>query len=209
MNINRLLTDEYYKKPNSFTEEKDRLLTDEDHKKHKSIALKVTILFIIFWLLVIYLCKDLISINNYVLIILLSPIIIMIYHLIIMNKSVEKSKSYKEEKKMIMEKIKKEQDLAELIPVAVFGLALLLGNVGSDLLKIVSPFLLLSIAFGTIIPFFVLFINAQDSSIEKLIVSEVIQFCSEAVAFGNLIPVIFGPFLILNKTNLNKSKKLF
>ena len=105
-----------------------------------------------------------------------------------------------------MEKIKKEQDLPELIPVAVFGLALLLGNVSSELLKIVSPFLLLSIPFGTIIPFFVLFINAQDSSIEKLIVSEVIQFCSEAVAFGNLLPVIFVPFLILNKTKHNKSK---
>ena len=133
----------------------------------------------------------------------------MIYHLMIMYKSFDNSNFYMEEKKMIMDKIKKELNLAELIPVAVFGLALLLGNVGKDLLKIVSPFLLLSIAFGTIIPFFVLFINAQDSSIEKLIVSEVIQFCSEAVAFGNLIPVIFVPFLILNKTNLNKSKKLF
>ena len=61
------------------------------------------------------------------------------------------------------------------------------------------PFLLLSVAFGTVIPFFVLFINAQDSSIEKLIASEVIQFCSEAVAFGNLMPVVFLPFVYLKK----------
>lgn len=203
MEINKLLIDKYNKNYKSFTEEKDRLLTDKDFEKHRSIALKVTILFIIFWLIVIYFTKNHILVNNYVTIILLLPIVIMIYHFIIMNKSLKDAKSYREEKKMILQKIKQEQELAELIPVAVFGLSLLLGRVSNKLLKLVTPFLLLSIAFGTIIPFFVLFINAQDSSIEKLIVSEVIQFSSEAVAFGNLIPVIFVPFLILNKTKLN------
>ena len=128
----------------------------------------------------------------------------MIYHLRIINKSLDKSKTYKKERKMIMHIIKKEHDFAKLIPVAVFGLSLLLGRVSNDLLRTVCPFLLFSITFDTIIPFFVAFLNVRNSSIEKLIASEVLQFCSEAVAFGNLVPVIFLPFLYFYKKNGKK-----
>lgn len=188
---------DYKEKNNKGKNTEKGMISKKKHEEHKHIALIVTILFIILWIVLIYIARNLLLINNYVIILFIIPIIIMIYHLKIINKSMDNSKTYEEEKKMIMHKIKQEHDLAKLIPVAVFGLSLLLGRVDTGLLRIVCPFLLLSVAFGTIIPFFVLFLNAQESSIKKLIASEVLQFCSEAVAFGNLIPVIFLPFLYL------------
>ena len=195
---------DYKEKDNKGKNNEKGVISKKEHKKYKYIALIVTILFIILWGILIYIARDILIINNYVIILFIIPIIVMIYHLKIMNQSLDESKTYEEEKKMIMHKIKQEHDLAKLIPVAVFGLSLLLGRVDTGLLRIVCPFLLLSVAFGTVIPFFVLFINAQDSSIEKLIASEVIQFCSEAVAFGNLMPVVFLPFVYLKRIGNKK-----
>ena len=206
MNIEYKEDDIKYKEnnDNKNIKSKGKIISKQDHGKHKIIALIVTILFIILWIIVIYVSKDLLIVNKYMIILFAIPIIVMIYHLKIINKSLDESKTYEQEKKMIMHKIKEEHELAKLIPVAVFGLSLLLGRVSNDLLRTVCPFLLLSIGFGTIIPFFVVFLNAQDSSIEKLIASEVLQFCSEAVAFGNLMPVIFLPFLYFYKKNGKK-----
>lgn len=194
----------YYKEK----ENKTGIISIQQKKKHKYIALIVTLLFIILWISLIYIARNILLVNNYVIMLFIIPIIVMIYHLRIINKSLDKSKTYEKERKMIMHIIKKEHDFAKLIPVAVFGFSLLYGSINSNILRIVCPFLLFSITFGTIIPFFVAFLNVRDSSIEKLIASEVLQFCSETVAFVNLIPVVFLPFLYLNKTkNNNKFSK--
>ena len=90
--------------------------------------------------------------------------------------------------------------MAKLIPVAIFGFAMLLSRVkDKKLIDIAFPYLVLGLFLGTIIPLNILQINFVNSSLEKLILSEVIDFGSEAMSFGLMTTGFLLPFLYLAK----------
>ena len=95
--------------------------------------------------------------------------------------------------------MKEDIDISKIIPSTVFGLGLLFssGKLDIKLLKVTTPYLLLSILFGTIIPYFIIHNNFKNTNLKQLIISKTLLYISETLAFTFLIPSIIIPFLIM------------
>ena len=76
MNIEYKEDDIKYKEnnDNKNIKSKGKVISKHDHVRHKRISLIVTILFIILWIIVIYVSRDLLIVNKYMIILFAIPI---------------------------------------------------------------------------------------------------------------------------------------
>ena len=180
-------------------------------KKHLKIMYITSILCLIFWVfscLIIY--KLLVkpsNINIYLFIfIFFIPILSISYHITIQSKIINSSKYIHLEKKRIFDQLKIEKDFAKTLPIIIFGIGIILGRPFTIKMKLSAfPFLILALTFGSIIPYLISLINFKESTIDKLIVSEVSSFCFETYAFSLLFLAVYPP-LILSFKKYNKIK---
>ena len=125
----------------------------------------------------------------------------MLYHSYVksinFNSSIPISKE--EEKKKILDDMDKEKELANIVPVIVFGLGFLFNSyiINKKSINLTVPFLLLSLLFGTIIPYIIMYNSFTDSNITKLLISETFLFSSESFSFTLLLSCVLIPYFHL------------
>lgn len=111
----------------------------------------------------------------------------------------EQIKDLKKEKKQILEALNREKDLANIIPVIIFGFGFLIMNdiVRKKISKLVIPFLIMSLLLGTVVPYTVIYNSFDNCSNEKILISEIVLFSSEAVALSMLISCCIMTFFMV------------
>lgn len=174
------------------TTHKKTMLTVPDKRKHE-ITLVITSLGMVFvWLIIILVLAKFTLTDNILLnvIFVITPPIVIVYHGFTQYFLVEESKTVEEESEKIIEEMENEKEFAKIIPSVVFGLGILLSKF-SEHIYLMLPYLVLVIIFGTLVPYFALFVNFTDSNIIKLIISETLEYSSEAFAFAYFIPAFF------------------
>ena len=179
---------------------------------------------IVFWLILIIIFKKKLLNNNYKILsgfMIILPILLIIINLFRIDnikkleinketfKNLTKSdtksntKSNTKPDKKIETILYSEKNLSSVIPTITFGLASLLK--GSKYLNILTPYLLLSILFGTIIPYFIYNLNIKTININKnfksykLSVSEIIESGFTGFSYSLLITGLILSFLEFNK----------
>jgi hypothetical protein len=158
----------------------------KDSEKERLIQLSqiTSFIMILFWILFLYVSK----LNALYIIIHLVPIIHIIYQAYIKNQIILKIHDIEEEKTNILTSLEKDLDYAKVIPSILFGVGVLIPN---KIKKMVLPYLLCALLFGTILPFIMSEMNFKDSSVEYLIVSEIIQYSLESFTYVLMLPVIY------------------
>ena len=160
-----------------------------------TIIFNTSLICIFIWLIVLYIFKSRLmkplKFTGMTLLILF-PILCIIYHGIIEMKygqDVDKDK----EKKTIIKNMKRENNLANIIPVIIFGYGYLIKNgiVNPRLSNIVIPFLVASLLLGTVIPYIIVYNSFNDCSIQKLLTTEIIMFSSETASLALLFACCF------------------
>jgi hypothetical protein len=159
-------------------------MEDSEKKKMIQISQITTISMIVFWILFLYFSK----LNALYAIVLLLPISHIIYQTYIKKSILLNIKDVEEEKKNILSNLEKDLDYAKVIPSILFGVGVLIPN---KIKKIVLPYLLCALLFGTIIPFIMSEMNFKESTLGFLIVSEIIQYSLESFTYVLMIPVIY------------------
>ena len=175
-------------------------ITQSDKQHHKQLVLIITILFIIMWMIILYIFQKQLLDYRYKFISTITvilPIVFMIYHMYIQNQIINESTSFSVESTRILTKIYSENRFAKIIPVIIFGMGILLSRFDTKYLRISMPFLILSLLFGTIIPFIIEHINFKQSSIDQILFFEIVEFCSESYAYSLLISSVLLPFVAL------------
>jgi len=167
-------------------------LSKEDKRVHEIYLVVVSLFMVFIWFIIILvLAKFTLTDNdlvNYVFILI--PPVVIIYHAFSQYVLVEKS-NYKEEEALhILESMEKEKDFAKIIPSVVFGLGILLSGFAKEI-YLMLPYFILVIIFGTLVPYFVLFLNFADNNVVKLIISEVLEYSSESYTFAFFVPAFF------------------
>tara|TARA_Y100000590_G_scaffold169390_1_gene193987 strand:- start:1600 stop:2184 length:585 start_codon:yes stop_codon:yes gene_type:complete len=181
------------------------------------------VLCIIFWLIFILIFKNTLVNNDYKILsgfMIILPILLIIINLFRINniKKLEIKDTFQnssksdtesdtaldtESNKKIENILDSEKNLSSVIPTITFGLASLLK--GSKYLNILTPYLLLSILFGTIIPYFIYNLNIKTFNISKnfklykLSVSEIIESGFTGFSYSLLITGLILSFLEFNK----------
>lgn len=155
--------------------EKDRLI---------KIVQITSITMITFWILFLYFSK----LNTLYLIVILLPISQITYQLYIKKSVILNINNYEEEQTKTLSNITKDLDYAKVIPSILFGVGVLIPN---KIKKIVLPYLVSALLFGTIIPFIISEIDFSESKLDVLIISEIIQYSLESFTYVLMLPVIY------------------
>jgi hypothetical protein len=128
------------------------------------------------------------------------PVVGIMYHAFIKIRELDRADYREEDSRVkIVNEMKEEKNLANVIPVIVFGVGVLLNTqlVSKDIVRATIPLLLLSLLLGTLIPYIIMYNSFDDSNITKLLVSEVVLFSSESFAFAILILCVLIPYFSL------------
>ena len=167
-------------------------LTVDDKRKHEIILVVSSLAMTFVWLIIILVLAKFTLTNNTLLNVMfvIVPPLAIIYHGFTQYYLVEESETVEEESHHIIEEMENEKEFAKIIPSVVFGLGILLSSFNEHI-YLMLPYLVLVIIFGTLIPYFALFVNFTDSNIMKLIISETIEYSSESFAFAYFIPAFF------------------
>ncbi len=160
-----------------------------------SIIFNTSFICIFMWFIILYVFKSrLIKPLKFtgITLLILFPIICIVYHGIIemqYDEEVDKDK----EKEKIISNMKRENNLANIIPVIIFGYGYLIKNgiVNPKISNIVIPFLVASLLLGTVIPYIIVYNSFDDCSIQKLLASEIIMFSSETASLALLFTCCF------------------
>lgn len=167
-----------------------------------NIIITTTIMCIILWYFILYLCRNKFIYpipSNIVSLLFILPVIFIIYHGITEMEYFKQIKDLEKEKKQILEAFNREKDLANIIPVIIFGFGFLIMNnmVRKKISKLVIPFLIMSLLLGTVVPYTVIYNSFDNCSNEKILISEIVLFSSEAVALSMLISCCIMTFFMV------------
>jgi len=190
-------------------------LNEEDLKnevviveKNQYLGLKYTVVsvIVILWIIILVIFNKNLIFNEHMIAGILGislTITGILYDVSKLAKKENKEKVESELKTEIIETIGKELEMAKLIPVMLFGVAVLLGKADRAILLKTSPYLLLVVFFGTVIPFLIKFFlsgkDKQNFNIKKLIILEKLAYNSEAISIGTLVSAIVYSYLLVTQ----------
>ena len=165
-------------------------------------VLNTSIVSIILWYTILYLCrfKLIYPVTPFVTAVLfILPTIFIIYHGVIEMDYLKKNKNDKKEKEDILLALAREKDLANIIPVIIFGFGhlIMLKIVKPKISKLIIPFLVMSLLLGTVIPYVFIYNSFKNCSNRKLLITEILLFASESAALTILIACCITAFLKL------------
>ena len=129
------------------------------------------------------------------------PIILYSYYIFHEIESVREHKSYKVLLEESEAEIKAEEKTSSIIPVILFGVGIVYGNVekftkNKDIIKTAAPFLIFSLLFGTVIPNMVSYLILDHHDLHRVLVASDVNFFAISISFGLMITSLLIPFLI-------------
>lgn len=161
--------------------------------KRNEIILYTSTICIITWYIILYFCRYKFIYPfrfSITLFLFILPMIFILYHAFIKIKYFKQiNYNKKREKEDILSALAREKDLANIIPVIIFGFGYLIQNglLDHKVSKLIIPFLIMSLLLGTVIPYALIYNSFIHCSNEKILISEIILFSSEACALTILI----------------------
>jgi hypothetical protein len=128
------------------------------------------------------------------------PLVLYSYYIFHEIESIREHKSYEELLAEAELEFKAEEKISEIIPVILFGVAILYGNIQKitkkmGLLKIIAPYLIFSLIFGTVIPNIVSYLVLDHQDLHRVLIASDIDFISVSIAFGLMITSLVLPFV--------------
>jgi hypothetical protein len=134
--------------------------------------------------------------------IIVFPFILYSYFIFHEIESVRQHKPYETLLAEAEEELKAEGKISEIIPVILFGVAILYGNIQKitkkqGLLKIIAPYLIFSLLFGTIVPNIVSYLILDHHDLHRVLIASDIDFISVSISFGLMITSLLMPFITL------------
>ena len=130
----------------------------------------------------------------------IAPLLLFTYYIFYQIHSVREHKSFEELLAQAEAELKAEEKISEIIPVILFGVAILYGNIQKitkkvGLLKIIAPYLIFSLIFGTVIPNLVSYLILDHHDLHRVLIASDIDFMSVTIAFGLMITSLILPFI--------------
>lgn len=132
------------------------------------------------------------------------PLVLYTYYIFYEIKQVRENVSYNRLLEESQEEVKQESKVSTLIPVILFGIGIVYGNLQKvtkqkNLLKIVAPYLLFSLLFGTVVPNIISYLIFDHNELERLLVASDYDFIFISISFGLMITTLLIPLIILYK----------
>jgi hypothetical protein len=130
------------------------------------------------------------------------PLILYSYYIFHQIKNVREHKSYEALLEEAERELQKEEKISEIIPVILFGVAIVYSNIQKitkkqGLLKIVAPYLIFSLLFGTVVPNIVGYLVLDHQDLHSVLFASDIDFIAVSIAFGLMITSLLMPFITL------------
>jgi hypothetical protein len=130
------------------------------------------------------------------------PLILYSYYIFHQIKNVREHKSYEALLEESERELQKEEKISEIIPVILFGVAIVYSNIQKitkkqGLLKIVAPYLIFSLLFGTVVPNIVGYLVLDHQDLHSVLFASDIDFIAVSIAFGLMITSLLMPFITL------------
>jgi hypothetical protein len=134
--------------------------------------------------------------------IIIIPLILYSYYIFYQIFSIRQHKSYEELLEETKYEIKKEEKISEIIPVILFGIGIIYANIQKitkkkKLLKIVAPFLIFSLIFGTVITNMISYLILDHYDLHTILISSDIDFVAISISFGLMLTSLLMPFITL------------
>ncbi len=134
--------------------------------------------------------------------VIIFPLILYSYYIFYQIKNIREHKSYEALLEEAERELQKEEKISEIIPVILFGVAILYGNIQKitkkqGLLKIVAPYLIFSLLFGTVIPNIVGYLVLDHQHLHSVLLASDLDFIAVSMAFGLMITSLLMPFITL------------
>jgi hypothetical protein len=130
------------------------------------------------------------------------PSILYSYYIFHQIKNIREHKSYEALLEEAERELTKEEKISEIIPVILFGVAILYGDIQKNikkqgLIKIVAPYLIFSLLFGTIVPNIVNYLIFDHQDLHSVFIASDFDFITISITFGLIITSLIMPFVIL------------
>lgn len=130
------------------------------------------------------------------------PLVLYSYYIFHEIYSVREHKSYESLLEEAELELNKEEKISSVIPVILFGIGIVYGNIQkvtkkSNLLKIVAPYLIFSLIFGTVITNIVSYLVLDHHDLHRVLIASDIDFVVVSIAFGLMITSLLLPFLTI------------
>lgn len=101
--------------------------------------------------------------------------------------------------------LEKEEKIAEIIPVILFGIGIVYANIQKNapnkmhILKIVAPYLIFSLLFGTVFPNIISYLVFDHHDLKRVLIASDFDFVFVSMAFGLMITSLLTPFFLIYK----------
>ena len=130
------------------------------------------------------------------------PLILYSYYIF---HEIESIRQHKSQETLLAEaeaELKAEEKISGLIPVILFGVGIVYGNIQKitkkeGLLKTVAPYLIFSLIFGTVLPNIVSYLVLDHQDLHRILIASDIDFISVSIAFGLMMTSLLMPFITL------------
>ena len=134
--------------------------------------------------------------------IIIFPLVLYSYYIFHQIYSLREHKSYESLLEEAELELNKEEKISTVIPVILFGIGIVYGNIqkvtkNSNLLKIVAPYLIFSLMFGTVITNIVSYLVIDHHDLHRVLIASDIDFIVVSIAFGLMITTLLLPFLTI------------
>jgi len=129
------------------------------------------------------------------------PLFLYSYYIFYEIHLVREGVSYKtllEEAKL---EIEKEEKISGVIPVILFGIGIVYSNIQhiskKPILKIVAPYLIFSLLFGTVIPNIISYLVFDHYDLHRVLFASDLDFVVVSISFGLMITSLLMPFFVM------------
>jgi hypothetical protein len=133
--------------------------------------------------------------------VIIFPLILYSYYIFYQINDIREHKTYDEILSKARYEIEREEKIASIVPVILFGVGIVYSNIQSktktnvNLLQLSSPYLLFSLMFGTIIPNIISYLIFDNNNLKRVIVASDYDFISVSISFGLMIVSLLVPFM--------------
>jgi hypothetical protein len=128
------------------------------------------------------------------------PLVLYSYYIFHEIETIREHKSYETLLAEAEAEIKAEGKISEVIPIILFGVAVLYGGIKEitnkkGLIKTVAPYLIFSLIFGTVIPNVISYLVFDHHNLHRVLIASDFNFISISIAFGLMMTSLLLPFL--------------
>ena len=134
--------------------------------------------------------------------IIIFPLLIYSYYIFYEIHSIREGETYEKLLEEANLEIEKEEKIAGIIPVILFGIGVVYSNIEkvskkTNILKLAAPYLIFSLLFGTIIPNIVSYLVFDHNNLHRVLIASDMDFVSVSLSFGLMITTLLMPFFTI------------